>query len=84
VNILASYLDRFRILLKDKSLEKKAIIESVNEIILVTLEEKDIKITNEKIVYIKGTSTLKNALFLKKKEIMALCLAKGARISDFR
>lgn len=83
MNILSSYLEKIHSLLKDKGLERSIVARSVSEIVPSIVEEKQIRITSN-IAYIKGSSSLKNAIFLKKEEIIEKCLEGGAKISDLR
>ncbi|OHA88172.1 MAG: hypothetical protein A2741_00955 [Candidatus Zambryskibacteria bacterium RIFCSPHIGHO2_01_FULL_43_27] len=84
MNLLASYFQKIRSLLKDKAFEKSVVTAGVKEIIKIDIPEDCFRVTDEGVVYVKGSSSLKNALFLKKKEIKTFCERNGVRIIDFR
>lgn len=84
MNDLGSYFQKIRRLINDKSTERHAIIKAIKDTLEIDIEEKDIQGPKDGVVYINGSSSLKNAIFLRKKEILDLCETQGLKVNDLR
>jgi len=80
---LAAYFKRIKNILKDKSEEKKMIRAALREF-GVDVSEGDISIDESGRVRVSGGSAQKNAIFLKKKEIMEYCQREGVSVIDLQ
>ncbi len=67
---IASYLEKFKNFGQGEKLLKKVIIDSINEIVGVEIQPKDISLKNGEVIF-KVSPAIKNAIYIKKDKVLA-------------
>lgn len=80
---LASYLKRFANILSDKTREKEIFQECLIHDFNVDVTLEQIYLEN-KTLFLKGSSAIKNFVFINKKEILEACEKRGLLLTDLR
>lgn len=80
---LSVYLKRFTRILSLKTAERDAFCEIVNAISPLKLSPEEVSF-KEGVVYVSAGPSLKNFLFMHKKEILEACKNKEVSVIDFR
>lgn len=80
---LSLYLKRFTRILSLKTAERDIFCEVVGTISPTELSPREVTF-REGVVYVSANSSLKNFLFMHKKEILERCKSRGVSITDFR
>ncbi len=73
---IADFLEKFKKFDQNKTVRTENIINSVEKIIGIKIDKKNITIKNG-VLYIQGSPTLKQEIFLKKENLLTLIAAEG-------
>lgn len=82
-NHIKNYLEKFKIILKEKDENINSIIDIINSHINFKLNKKDFFIKNN-ILFIKSSSIIKNEIFLKKEKILNSFKERSIYLKDIR
>lgn len=80
---LASYLKRFVNILHDKTREKEIFQECLGQDFNVSVTTEQLYLEN-KTLFFRGSSAIKNFIFIHKKEIISACEKRGLSLIDLR
>lgn len=78
---ISDFLEKFKKLDKDNSFQKQSLVEKIEKIVGIKLSTKEINI-KAGVLYIQGSPTLKQEVFLKKQELLSALVGQG--VSDIK
>lgn len=78
---IKDYLNKFKIILKEKDDFYDSIIEIINNVINIKINKNNIKIKNN-FIFIKSSPIIKSEIFINKDKILSLLKEKNINIID--
>jgi hypothetical protein len=80
---VSNYLEKFKKFGLAEVIAKEVVVESIKEILGITIDKKKIKIQN-RIAYIQASPIIKNQIVIKKTTLIETILKRTTKVGDIK